>query len=325
MEFSETEDFEIVQALKIKNDCSQDRCIWCFAVDPDNLEHWRYFFENSFVKLQNDNLYIFNGAAEVPEQEKNPSKPSVKTDSLESSIKDEAASSHSFLSSLSQAQCIKRYGKGVCWGFQRQVCKNQLCILPHRCSCCNSEDHGFEACPIIRSSMAKFEPKIEKLNNKKKIIVDESLTPLELAEMLGAVDNDGTELKGRNALDKSNRRRRQKGKGLCFAFQRGTCVRGKNCMFKHRLRRDSWDHGRLMCRSVQFQTKRLLKLNKRKRYRKRKQERLRNKYSFQPGEVKRKARKKSSIGTNPLIKSAIRPSSVCVKREGMQKLPKPEV
>merc|ERR1719204_939716 len=62
MEFAETEDFEIVQALKIKKNYSQDRCIWCFALDPDNLEHWRYFFENGFVKLQNDNLSIFNSA-----------------------------------------------------------------------------------------------------------------------------------------------------------------------------------------------------------------------------------------------------------------------
>jgi len=317
MEFAETEDFEIVQALKIKKNYSQDRCIYCFALDPDNLEHWRYFFENGFVKLQNENLSIFNSAAEVQQTS---TQPSGKTDSLDSSIKDEADSSHSFLPTLSHEQCLKRYGTGVCWGFQRQTCENERCIKWHKCSCCYSLDHGSEACPIIRFGKLGPTKKREKINNKNNFKVDESLTPLELAEMLGAIAD--AKRKGRNAVDKSKRRRKKGNppkKGHCFDFQKGMCVKGKNCAFKHScISCDSYDHGRMMCRNVWFQTGRP---SKRKRKRKRKRNRLRNKDSFQTVEVKRKARKKSSIGTNPLTKSAIRSSSVCVKREGMQKFP----
>jgi len=237
--FSKTEDFEIVSATRVtKEDFSQDRHFWCFALDPSNVDHWRYFFEGGFIKLKTGTLSIFNIGAKV-KQTNNRSlpQPPILPKSVEKSTRVEDASNRSRKSRGSKPlpdteECVQLYGKGTCFEFQKAMCFRGNCKYRHNCANCLSAKHGAEsaACPKnIRKAAIKrgvgngirakpgvnrkdlVEPMIKKnpMNNKKNSVVDEGLTSLELAEMIAAVGNDEPASDGRGAQQHSRGPRRR--------------------------------------------------------------------------------------------------------------------
>jgi len=306
-DFATTGDFEVVNATRVtKDDFSQHRHLWCFAFDPSNVEHWRYFFDGGFIRIKKDTLSIFNFGPKAQDQKnRSPPQPTIVRPPGEKSIGVEVASNRSRQSRGSNVlpdveECVKLYGKGTCFEFQKALCFRKECMYRHFCAHCRSTKHGADACPINRRKAsvnpsngtrtlaeaavdrkAISKPLIRKdqVNNKKKSIVDESLTSLELAEMIAAVGDDAvwdgqrdSQGSGKSITSPSNGKRpnpvsyeRQQTsgqsnarsvrslsanarsvrslsyvKGYCYKFQEGQCDKRNSCPFKHQC---TWCHG----------------------------------------------------------------------------------
>jgi len=295
-DFATTGDFEVVNATRVtKEDFSQHRHLWCFAFDPSNVEHWRYFFDGGFIKIKKDILSIFNfGTKAQNKNNRSLPQPTILKTSEEKSMGVEDASNRSRQSRgsdvlLDVEECVKLYGKGTCFEFQKAMCFRKECMYRHFCANCRSTKHGADACPIKRkasvnpsnSTRARAEPAVDRktlmkpfirkdqVNNKKKSLDDESLTSLELAEMIAAVGDDTvwdgqrdsqgpaksitSPSNGKRPVPVSYRRQQTIGKsnarsvrslsyvkGYCYKFQVGKCDKRSSCPFKHQC---TWCHG----------------------------------------------------------------------------------
>jgi len=351
-DFATTEDFEVVSATRVTiEDFSQRRHLWCFALDPSNIEHWRYFFEGGFIKIKKDTLSIFRVATKAQDRNnRSLPQPPITRKPEEKSTAVEDASNRSRQSLVSNdrpdsEECVKLWGKGTCFDFQHGLCVHKACKYRHICGNCKSKEHGADSCPnkrrksrvsklpdpeecvrlygkgtcyefqkalcfrteckyqhicancrssdhgadaclrrkvkvnpsngprayaeqgVDRKNLIKPIIRNDPVNHKKKSLVDESLTSLELAEMIAAVNDDevwdgqgDSRSSGKSITLPSNgnradlvsyRRLQASGpsndrsalsyvKGYCYKYQVGQCKERDSCPFKHQC---TWCHG----------------------------------------------------------------------------------